>query len=309
VFLLIFVNSDKNTKVVRKYQLKQLKKMKLHKIEAGTFHVDGGAIFGVVPKKVWQKRYPCNEENFCSLTMRCLLIDTGEKKILIDTGTGSKQLHYLKYYGFENIPNLDIELEKFGYCAADITDVVLTHLHFDHCGGCTDYAADGKSVTLTFPNATYWVGKAQWDNFKKPNVREGDSYFPENMLPIEAAGKLQLVSENRWLCKEVELRLFNGHTVGQLVGYIHTNNGTFVYVGDVIPVAASLPIAWISAYDTNPIRSMEEKVELLKEAVEKDQILFFEHDLYNECCNVEVINGKYKIKERFALSTYFSNDQ
>ncbi len=275
--------------------------MKLHKIEAGTFHVDGGAIFGVVPKKVWEKRYPCNEENYCKVTMRCLFIDTGEKKILIDTGTGSKQLQYLKYYGLENIPNLELELQKIGYGTADITDVVLTHLHFDHCGGCTDYAADGKTVSPAFPNATYWVGKAQWENFLAPNVREGDSYFKENMLPIEMAGKLQLVSENSWLCKEVELRLFYGHTVGQLVGYIHTENQTIVYVGDVIPIAASIPTAWISAYDTNPIKSMEEKKILLQEAVEKDQILFFEHDLYNECCSVKEVLGKYKIKESFAL--------
>lgn len=275
--------------------------MKLHKIEAGTFHVDGGAIFGVVPKKVWQKRYPCNEENFCTLSMRCLFIDTGDRKILIDTGTGTKQLQYLKYYGFSNIPNLKTELEKIGYNYLDITDVVLTHLHFDHCGGCTDYLEDGKNLIPTFPNAKYWVGKTQWENFLEPNVREGDSYFPENMLPIQAAGKLELVDKNSWLCDEVELRLFNGHTNGQLVAYIHTTDDTYVYLGDVIPVAASLPIAWISAYDTNPIKSMEEKKELLQEAVEKNQILFFEHDLYNECCTVIEVNGRYKIKDCFKL--------
>lgn len=275
--------------------------MKLHKIEAGTFQVDGGAIFGVVPKKVWQKRYPCNAENFCNLSLRLLFIDTGEKKILIDTGTGTKQLPYLKYYGFESIPNLDIELQKIGYSSSEITDLVLTHLHFDHCGGCTDYQADIKSLTLAFPNATHWVGKAQWDNFLTPNVREGDSYFPENMLAVELAGKLKLVSKNEWLCKEVELRLFNGHTVGQLVAYIHLADKTYVYVGDVIPIAASLPIAWISAYDTNPIKSMEEKKELLQEAVEKNQILFFEHDLYNECCRVKEVNGRFKISESFKL--------
>ena len=275
--------------------------MKLHKIEAGTFHVDGGAIFGVVPKKVWQKRYPCNEENFCTLSMRCLFIDTGDRKILIDTGTGTKQLQYLKYYGFTNIPNLKTELEKIGYNYLDITDVVLTHLHFDHCGGCTDYLEDGKNLIPTFQNAKYWVGKTQWENFLEPNVREGDSYFSENMLPIQAAGKLELVDKNSWLCDEVELRLFNGHTTGQLVAYIHTTDHTYVYLGDVIPVAASLPIAWISAYDTNPIKSMEEKKELLQEAVEKNQILFFEHDLYNECCTVTEVNGRYKIKDCFKL--------
>src|ERR1035437_8042971 len=223
--------------------------MILHKIEAGTFHVDGGAAFGVVPKKVWQKRYPCDEDNYCKLHMRCLLIDTGEKLILIDTGTGYKQLEYLKYYGFEGVINFDSELSKLGYNCGDITDVVFTHLHFDHCGGATKYNADHSKVELVFPNATHWVGETQWNNFMNPNVREGDSYFAENMMPVLEAGKLKLVTKNQFICTEVEVRIFNGHTVGQLVSYIYLDNKTVVYVGDVIPLAANVPLAWISAYD------------------------------------------------------------
>lgn len=275
--------------------------MKLHKIEAGTFHVDGGAAFGVVPKRVWQKRYPCDDDNFCKLAMRCLLIDTGEKCILIDTGTGDKQLDYLKYYGFKGVIDFDTELSKLGYTCNDITDVVFTHLHFDHCGGTTKYNADRTKAELVFPNATHWVGKAQWDNFLNPNVREGDSYFSENMLPVQEAGKLQLLTENQWLCTEVELRLFNGHTLGQIVSYVHTADKTYIYVGDVIPLAPSVPVSWISAYDTYPITAMEEKKNLLDEAVEKDQILFFEHDAYVECCTVKEAYGKYKVKETFPL--------
>jgi glyoxylase-like metal-dependent hydrolase (beta-lactamase superfamily II) len=275
--------------------------MKLYKIETGTFQVDGGAAFGVVPKRVWQKRYPCNDDNFVRLAMRCLLIETGDKLILIDSGTGDKQLEYLKYYDFVGVISFETELNKLGFSCSQITDVVYTHLHFDHCGGSTRYNSDKTSIELTFPNATHWVGEAQWKNFLNPNIREGDSYFPENIQPIHEAGKLKMVSENQWLCPDVELRLFNGHTVGQLVSYIHSDEKTYVYVGDVIPLAACLPVAWISAYDTYPITAMEEKKALLDEAAEKKQILFFEHDAYTECCTVKEVYGKYRVDESFEL--------
>lgn len=275
--------------------------MKLHKIEAGNFQVDGGAAFGVVPKRVWQKRYACNEDNFCRVNMRCLLIDTGDKRILIDTGCGDKQLEYLKYYDFVGVINFETELDKVGYSCNDITDVVYTHLHFDHCGGSTYYNADKTKTELTFPNAMHYVGEAQWNNFLKPNMRESDSYFPENILPIYEAGKLKLISENQWICPEVELRLFNGHTVGQLVSYIHIDEKTYVYVGDVIPTATNIPIAWISAYDTYPIAAMEEKKNLLDEAVAKNQILIFEHDAYTECCTIKDMYGKFRVDEILTL--------
>jgi len=275
--------------------------MKLYKIEAGSFHVDGGAIFGVVPKRVWQKRYPCNEDNFCQLNMRCLLIDTGERLILIDTGTGDKQLEYLKYYEFNEIINFEYQLNLLGYHCSEITDVVLTHLHFDHCGGCTQFNEDHTIVELTFPNATHWVGETQWKNFLNPNVREGDSYFKENMIPVQEAGQLKLVSENQWICPEVEIRIFNGHTLGQLVCYIHSEVKTYVFVGDVIPIAPTVPVSWISAYDTYPITAMNEKKVLLDEAAEKQQILFFEHDAYTECCTIKEMYGKYRVDESFKL--------
>lgn len=276
--------------------------MKLFKIETGHFNADGGAVFGVVPKRVWKKRYPCDDDNFCKLVMRCLLIDTGSKKILIDTGTGNKQSDYLKLYGIKEIIDFETELNKIGYSCSDITDVVLTHLHFDHCGDCTKYNADRSHIELTFPNAYYWVGEAQWKNFLNPNVREGDSYFEENMLPVEQEGRLKLVTENMFLCPEVELRIFNGHTVGQLVSYINMGKKTLVYVGDVIPVAASVPLAWVSAYDTYPITSMTDKKEVLDEAIARNQILFFEHDAYTDCCTVSESNGKYKVAATFSLN-------
>lgn len=269
--------------------------MNLYKIEAGTFKVDGGAAFGVVPKVVWQKRYPCDDKNYCTISMRCLLIDTGARRILIDAGTGDKQLDYLRFYGFKGVINFDAELAKLGYTCDDITDVVFTHLHFDHCGGATRYNADKSKVELVFPNASHWVGATQWANFLNPNVREGDSYFSENMMPIQEAGKLKLVTERMQICPEVEVRIYNGHTVGQLVSYINTGTKTFVYTGDVIPLAANVPLAWISSYDINPIAAMAEKKVLLDEAAEKGQILFLEHDNYTECCTVVGQYNKHKV--------------
>lgn len=273
--------------------------MKFNKIEAGSFQADGGAMFGVVPKRVWQKRYPCNDDNCCTLNMRCLLVETEDRLILVDSGTGNKQLEYLKYYQFKDVVNFDTELRKLGYSCSDVTDVILTHLHFDHCGTCTKYSEDDTGIELVFPNATHWIGEKQWLNFLNPNIREGDSYFRENMAEVEKQGKVKLVTENMWLNKNVELRLFHGHTVGQIAPYFHYGNGkTLIFTGDVIPFEAAIPIAWVSAYDTYPVTSMEDKEILLKEAVEKNQILFFEHDAYNECCTVIEVNGKYRVKDR-----------
>jgi hypothetical protein len=154
-------------------------------------------------------------------------------------------------------------------------------------------------VLLTFPNAVHWVGESQWKNFLEPNVREGDSYFPENMLPVQEAGKLQVVKENRFLCPEIELRIFNGHTVGQLVSYIQYLGKTWIYVGDVIPVAPAIPLAWVSAFDAYPVTSMQEKKILLQEAEEKHQILVFEHDAYTECCTVKKSNDNFRMDENF----------
>lgn len=270
--------------------------MKLYKIEAGTFYVDGGAAFGVVPKKVWQKRYPCDEDNLCPLAMRCLLIDAGDKRILIDTGVGVKRLESLKYYNFKDVIRLDEKLNELGYNCEDITDVVLTHLHFDHCGACT-YYTENKEIALTFPNADHWVTKSQWENYLHPNVREKASYFPEDMLPVQEAGKLKLIEDNYWLNSQVELRIFNGHTAGQIVCYIHDDSRTIVYAGDVIPLVANIPIAWISAFDTDPLSAMEEKEKLLLEAAEKNQIIMFEHDAFTESCTIKCINHRYSVEE------------
>lgn len=270
--------------------------MKIFPIIAGHFYADGGACFGVVPKRAWQKRYPCDEHNLCKLVMRCLLIDTGERVILIDTGSGSKQSDYLRYYGVREIIDFQSILSSLGYSRDDVTDVVLTHLHFDHCGGCTEYD-ELKNIRLTFPHASHWVGEGQWRNSIQPNVREEDSYFSENMLPVQEAGKLKLVTENMTLCKGINLRLFSGHSPGQIAVYIHTNDKTFVFAGDVIPIAANVPLAWVSAYDSFPVSSMMEKKIMLDEAVAENQVLIFVHDAYTEACTVKFENENYKLSE------------
>ncbi len=260
--------------------------MQLHKIEAGNFMADGGAIFGVVPKVMWEKKYPCNDKNYCNLAMRCLLVKTGNRVVLIDTGIGGKQSE--KFFSYQHL-NGDDSLEK-SFKAIDttyeeVTDIILTHLHFDHCGGAV-MRDDNGDLALTFPNATHWVAQAQWDNFNNSNVREGSVYFKENITPVLEAGKLEYIHENTHLIPEIEMRIFNGHTKGQIIPFIKYKNKTLIYTADLIPVMASIPEAWVAAYDTDPITAMSEKKELIKEAVDNNYILFFEHDLYNECCNL-----------------------
>lgn len=276
--------------------------MKLIKINANFFRVDGGAMFGVVPKKLWQRQYPCDENNLCEIALNCLLIDLGNRKILIDTGAGKKHTRLLSSYGFNTITDIRDEIIRNGYSPSEITDVVLTHLHFDHCGGCTLFDETKREFALTFPYATHWVGAKQWENFLSPNPREDDSYFIENMQAVSDAGKLNLIYENTWLCPEIELRLFNGHTYGQLVPYIHTPQQSIIYVGDVIPLAAAVRLRWISAYDIQPLVSIQEKEMLLKEAVERNQVLFFEHDRYNDCCTIEEKQNRYVVKNHFSFN-------
>ncbi len=277
--------------------------MNFHIIEAGYFNADGGACFGVVPKRAWSKRYPCDEDNFCKLTMRCLLIETGDRKILVDNGTGIKQADYFRFYGIKDVINFDEELGKYKLTSEDITDVILTHLHFDHCGGSTFYD-ENKELQLSFPNAHYWVGKAQWENFLNPNVREGDSYFLENMMPVYEAGRLKLVTDTTDFCKNIKLEIFNGHSPGQLAVYIKKEEKTFVFVGDVIPTTANVPLAWVSAYDVFPITTIEEKKILLDEAVANSYVIIPVHDAYTECFTVSENKGKYRVLKSGSLEEF-----
>lgn len=269
--------------------------MEIDLIDTGCFYADGGAMFGAIPKTAWSRRYPSNEKNGCVLTMRSLLISKyPEKIILVDNGAGNKHLDQLSYYNFFNLVDLEEELRKKGITPEQVTDVILTHLHFDHCGYSTRKDEKTGELYPSFPNATHWVSRKQWENFLHPNPLEKDSYFMENMQAIADKGLLRLIDTDTKLCPDIELRIFDGHTPGQLVPYITTSEQTFVFAGDVIPLVASVSAEWISAYDTYPVTSYQEKVRMLEEAAREGQILIYCHDAYTKCSTVKKVNNFYK---------------
>jgi glyoxylase-like metal-dependent hydrolase (beta-lactamase superfamily II) len=277
--------------------------MKLFSIETGNFKLDGGAMFGVVPKVMWQKIYPADENNLCNWAMRALLVDTGERRILIDNGIGDKQDEkFLRNYHLNGDFSLEKSLFTAGYHFEDITDVILTHLHFDHCGGSVKWNDDKTKLELTFPNAWYWSSEQHWNWATSPNNREKASFLKENILPIQEYGKLKLVKNNTEIYPGILLKLFFGHTEGQIIPYTSFNGKTIIYCADLIPAAAHIPIPYVMSYDTRPLITMKEKEVFLKEAADKNQILFFEHDLYHECCTVENTEKGVRVKETFKLS-------
>ncbi len=278
--------------------------MKIQKIETGNFMLDGGAMFGVVPKSLWQKVYPANENNMCNLSLRLLLIEEGSRKILIDTGHGNKQDEkFFSYYNLNGEDTLDNSLQEAGVRKLDITDVILTHLHFDHSGGAIEYDSERKNLKTTFPNATYWCSDDQWNWAMNPNRRERASYFKENIIPIKDSGQLSLFKHNFHVTTSIEIRLYNGHTKGLAVPFIRYNDKTIVYVTDLIPTAAHIPLSWVCGFDIQPLISLNERDIFLDEAFTNNYILFFEHDFYTECCTLQKTEKGIRLKKGFKLST------
>ena len=275
--------------------MRKKSEMNIQIIDTGYFYADGGAMFGAIPKTAWSRRYPSNGTNGCILSMRSLLIstDTG-RTILVDNGAGNKHLNQLSYYNFFDLADLEEELRKRGVSPEQVTDVVLTHLHFDHCGYTTRKNEKTGELSPSFPNAVHWVNRRQWENFLHPNPLEKDSYFIENMQAVADKGLLRLIDGDAGLCPGIELRIFDGHTPGQLVPYITTAGQTFVFAGDVIPLVASVSPEWISAYDTYPVTSYREKVRMLEEAAREGQALIYCHDAYTRCSTVKKVNNFYK---------------
>nr|WP_321484622.1 MBL fold metallo-hydrolase [uncultured Draconibacterium sp.] len=275
--------------------------MKLIPISAGHFHCDGGALFGAIPKVLWNKVYPCNDDNFTQLTMRCLLIETANRKILIETGIGN---HYpekhLKNNGVTSVVELEKSLAEKGYSTTDITDVFFTHLHWDHCTGAVKNVKG--NLELVFPNATLWSSKTQWEHAKISNPRERAAYHRPVLDFMMESGKLQLIEKEGEFFPGFEIRMFDGHTPGQMLPILHTEKHSFVYTSDLFPTAANIPLLWISAYDLDPVKVMEEKGEFLKEATEKNYILFFEHDYYTECASVQETEKGILLNEKFSLA-------
>lgn len=276
--------------------------MRIQLFETGYFYADGGAMFGAIPKTAWSRRYPADENNGCILAMRSALVLTDDgRQILIDTGAGRRQIEALAYYRFFRLADLAAELRRLGTAPESITDVILTHLHFDHCGDCTRSAEPDNRFSPLFPKATYRVSRLQWENFLRPHPLERDSYFPESMQAVAECGQLQKIEKDCRLGPQVELRLFGGHTEGQIVVYLYDKRQTFVFAGDVIPLAASLSPSWISAYDTQPLVSYTEKVRLLDEAARQGQTLIYCHDAYTAASTVRKIKDFYRIDRKITF--------
>lgn len=281
--------------------------MKLYSIETGNFKLDGGAMFGVVPKIMWSSVYEADENNLCNFAMRCLLIVDGDRKILIDNGLGDKlDDKFLKYYFLNGDDTLEKSLKNKGFSFDDITDVVLTHLHFDHCGGSITYN-DKKELVPTFPNATYHTSKQQWDWAQNPNRREKPSMLRENIQPIKDSGNLNLFDKDCELFPNIEIKLFFGHTDGMVIPHINYHGKTIVYGGDLFPTAAHIPLSFIPAYDTRPLLTYKEREDFYKDAIANDYIIFFEHDVNAECCSLKETEKGVKVNEVFSLEKFIDS--
>lgn len=273
--------------------------MKIIPISAGDFRCDGGALFGVIPKKLWNKVYPADENNFTKLTLRCLLIDNGEQKILIESGIGNHfPEKYLQNNGVVLKDQLVKSIENNGYSTNEITDVFFTHLHWDHCTGAVKN--NNGILEPVFPNAQYWCSKKQWEHSKISNPREKAAFHSDVLNFFSESGKLNLVENEGELFPSIEVKFFDGHTPGQMIPYIRFNEKTIVYMADLIPTAANIPLLWIAAYDLFPVSVMEEKEKFLNDAVSNEYILFFEHDFYNECATVATTEKGFVVKEKFS---------
>jgi glyoxylase-like metal-dependent hydrolase (beta-lactamase superfamily II) len=276
--------------------------MRLHLFNIANFKVDGGAMFGVVPKVLWSRVYSSDENNLIDLTLRSMVVETSGHVILIDSGWGDKQdekfFRHVKLHGGEGLLQ---GLKNRGYKPEDITDVFLTHLHADHCGGCIK--KDGRSgFEPTFPNATYHVSRTQWYWAVKNNLREADSFLEENILPIGKTGRLNLLNEKEELFPGFSFMICNGHTPGLMIPIIRYKDKTLVYTGDLIPTIAHIPLIWNMSYDVESLKTIEEKQKILGEALDGGYILVFQHDEHVECCTLEMTPKGIRAKDKFDFS-------
>jgi glyoxylase-like metal-dependent hydrolase (beta-lactamase superfamily II) len=288
--------------------------MNLYTINTGFFKLDGGAMFGVVPKSMWNKLNPADENNMCSWALRCLLIEDNGRLILIDNGMGDKQdAKFFGHYYLHGDDTLDKSLAQHGFSAADITDVFLTHLHFDHCGG--SIKREGDKLVPAFKNATYWSNETHWKWATEPNAREKASFLKENILPIQESGQLKFVDVKEETLKDGKLiaqvspfsndfsfLVVNGHTGAMMLPQINYKERTIIYMADLLPSTAHIPLPYVMAYDMFPLTTLNEKKAFLTTAQENDSILFFEHDPLNECCTLEMTEKGIRQKDIFKLS-------
>jgi glyoxylase-like metal-dependent hydrolase (beta-lactamase superfamily II) len=277
--------------------------MKLHSVNAGHFKLDGGAMFGVVPKSIWNRLNPADENNMCSWALRCLLIEDGNRLILVDNGMGSKQDEkFFSYYYLHGNDTLEKSLNNLGFTANDITDMVLTHLHFDHCGGSIVYNNDHTKLEPAFKNAKYYCNEKHWEWATHPNVREKASFLKENILPIKESGQLNFIDAKTELVPGLTFIEVFGHTEAMMLPVIKYNETTIAYMADLIPSAAHIPIPYVMGYDMRPLETLKEKEIVLNAAVDNNWILMFEHDPSIECAVLERTEKGIRKKESFLLS-------
>lgn len=281
--------------------------MKLHSINTGFFKLDGGAMFGVVPKTIWQKTNPADENNMCTWAMRSLLIEDGDKLMLVDTGIGNKQSEkFFSHYFLHGEDSLDKNLEKLGFHRNDITDVFLTHLHFDHCGGAIEFNSSKESFRPAFENAHYWTNERHWEWATKPNAREKASFLSENILPIQESGQLKFIERHGDFNSSSELgfgiTFVDGHTDSMMVPHIIYKEKTICFMADLLPSTGHIPLPYVMGYDTRPLITLEEKGKFLSKAADNHWILMLEHDSINECCTVQHTDKGIRLHETFSLA-------
>ena len=275
--------------------------MKLYSINAGHFKLDGGAMFGVVPKSIWNKINPADENNMCSWALRCLLIEDEGRLILVDTGMGNKQdAKFFGHYYMHGNDTLEKSLAKHGFSKDDITDVMLTHLHFDHCGGAIEKV--NETLVPAFKNATYWSNARHWKWAVEPNDREKASFLKDNILPIQQSGQLKFIEDHpNDFPVNIMIRQVFGHTEAMMLPQINYKGKTILYMADLLPSAGHIPLPYIMAYDMFPLTTLNEKKSFLTEAQQNDYILFFEHDPTIECCTLQMTEKGIRMKESFKL--------
>lgn len=283
--------------------------MKLHAINTGNFKLDGGAMFGVVPKTLWQRTNPADENNLCSWAMRSLLIEDGNRLILVDTGIGNKQDEkFFSHYYLHGNDSLDGGLKALGYHRSDITDVFLTHLHFDHCGGAIEWNASRNGFRPAFENAVYWSNARHWKWATEPNAREKASFLEDNILPIEESGQLQFVEvgADGWNSTPLGFDVFvvSGHTDAQMLPALKVGGKTLVFMADLLPSTGHIPLPYVMGYDTRPLLTLNEKKLFLDEAVQGEYILFLEHDPVNECCTLQPTEKGPRLAETGRLTEF-----
>lgn len=284
--------------------------MIIHPINTGNFKLDGGAMFGVVPKSLWERTNPTDSKNMCDWSMRTLLIEDGDRLILVDTGIGDKQSEkFFSHYYLSDENRLVPNLKKLGFSVDDITDVFLTHLHFDHCGGAIKWNKDRTGFEPVFKNAIYWSTEKHWEWATKPNPREKASFLSDNILPIQESGQLKFVNRESDFTKNVfnnfDVLFVDGHTESMMIPHIHYKDKTLVFMADLLPSVGHLPIPYVMGYDTRPLITLSEKEKFLKKAEENNYVLFLEHDYLNECCTLQNTEKGVRLKDTFSFSELF----